>query len=194
MTMKTKLPVVVLACAAATLLSGGCGGKPQEFFRLSAVSGGPTRAGGLAVGMGPVTLPGYIDRTQLVFQSGTNEFQLPSKASWAGPLGENVTQVLADDLGQHLHSGNVLRDPWPANSKLRYQVVVNVEQFHSVSGGDAILDVSWLVEEPESRQILSRHKASFHEPVQGDGYAAVVAAESQLLDQLAGAIARSVRR
>ena len=135
-----------------------------------------------------------MDRTQLVFQSGTNEFQVPAKASWAGPLGENVTQVLADDLGRRLDSGNVLRYPWPPNSSLRYQVVVNVEQFHSISGSEAILDVSWLVEEPASRQILSRHKASFHAPVQGDGYGPVVAAESQLLDQLAGAVARSVRR
>ena len=100
------------------------------------------------MGLGPVALPAYIDRAQLVYQSGTNEFQVPSKASWAGPLGENVTQVLADDLGQHLHSGNVLRYPWAPNSKLRYQVVVNVEQFHSISGQEAILDVSWLVEEP----------------------------------------------
>ena len=148
----------------------------------------------MAVGIGPVALPGYIDRTQLVFQSGTNEFQVPAKASWAGPLGENVTQVLADDLGRRLNSGNVLRYPWPANSKLRYQVLVNVEQFHSVSGSEAILDVSWLVEEPASRQILSRHKASFHTAIQGDGYGPVVAAESELLDQLAGDIARSVRR
>ena len=192
--MKTTLPIVASVLAAATLLLAGCGGKPQEYYRLSAVSGGPTRGGGVAVGLGPVTLPAYIDRAQLVFQSGTNEFQVPSKASWAGPLGENVTQVLADDLGQHLHSGNVLRYPWAPNSKLRYQVVVNVEQFHSISGQEAILDVSWLVEDPESRQILSRHKASFHTPVQGDGYASVVAAESQLLDQLAGDVARSVRK
>ena len=192
--MKTKLPTMAAFLAAATLSLGGCGGKPQEYFRLSAVSGGPARAGGVAVGVGPVTLPGYIDRTQLVFQSGTNEFQVPAKASWAGPLGENVTQVLADDLGRHLGSGNVLRYPWPANSKLRYQVLVNVEQFHSISGSEALLDVSWLVEEPTSRAILSRHKASFHTPIQGDGYGAVVAAESELLDQLAGDVARSVRR
>ena len=194
MMMKTKLPLVAAVLAAA-LLSGGCGGQPAEYFRLSAVTGGSsTRAGGVAVGVGPVTLPAYIDRTQLVFQSGTNEFQVPAKASWAGPLGENVTQVLADDLGRHLHSGNVLRYPWPANASLRYQVVVNVEQFHSISGREALLDVSWLVEEPASRQILSRHKASFHEPIQGDGYGPVVAAESELLDQLAEAMARSVGR
>ena len=192
--MKTTLPFLASAFAAATLLLAGCGGKPQEYYRLSAVSGGPTRGGGVAVGLGPVTLPAYVDRAQLVFQSGTNEFQVPAKASWAGPLGENVTQVLADDLGRRLDSGNVLRYPWPPNSSLRYQVVVNVEQFHSISGSEAILDVSWLVEEPASRQILSRHKASFHAPVQGDGYGPVVAAESQLLDQLAGAVARSVRR
>ena len=88
----------------------------------------------------------------------------------------------------------MLRYPWPPNSPLRYQVVVNVEQFHGISGSEASLDVSWLVEDPESRQILSRHKASFHTPIQGDGYGPVVAAESQLLDQLAGAMARSVRR
>ena len=179
---------------AAALLLAGCGGAPQQYYRLSAVSGGSARGGGLAIGVGPVTLPGYIDKTSIVFQSDTNEFQVPAKVSWAGPLGENFTQVLADDLGRQLGSGNVVGFPWPANTHLRYQVVVNVEQFHSISGREAILDVSWLVEEPASRQILSRHKASFREPIQGDGYGPVVAAESRLLDQMAGAVARSVRR
>ncbi len=193
--MKSKFSLSGAALVAAlSLWLAGCGGKGQEYFRLSAQTGGSTHSGGVAVGVGPVTLPGYIDKAPIVFQSGANEFQVPATASWAGPLGENVTQVLTDDLGHRLHSGNVLAFPWPANSRLRYQVVVNVEQFHSISGREAILDVSWLVEEPASRQILSRHKASFREPVQGDGYEPLVAAESQLLDQLAGAIARSVGR
>ncbi len=190
-----RFSIAALAALAGLAGLGGCGGKPAGFYRLSAApTAGSTRAGGIAVGVGPVNLPGYIDRTQLVFQSGENEFQVPTKASWTGPLGENVTQVLADDLGQKLNSGNVQRFPWPANARLRYQVVVNVEQFHGVSGREAILDVSWLVEDPGSRAILSRHRASLREPIQGDGYEPLVAAESRLLDQLAGAIARSVRR
>jgi uncharacterized lipoprotein YmbA len=193
-TTKLTLGWRSLATAGVLCVLAGCGGQPQEYFRLSAVSGAPVRTSGMAVGVGPVTLPGYIDRTQLVFQSGPNEFQVPAKASWAGPLGENVTQVLADDVGRHLGSGNVLRYPWAPGAHLRYQVAVNVEQFHGISGSEAILDVSWLVEEPDSRQILSRHKVSLHEPIHGDGYAAVVDAESQLLDQLAVAVARSLER
>ena len=196
--MSRRLRFAAVAVLVAASLAGlaACGGKPAQYFRLSAETGGGpmSRRGGIAVGIGPVTLPGYIDRLPLVFQSDTNEFQVPAKASWAGPLNENIAQVLSDDVGHKLGSGNVVPFPWPNNTRLRYQVVVNVEQFHGVSGREAILDVTWLVEEPNSRAILSRHKANFREPIQGDGYSALVAAQSRLVDQLAEAVARSVRR
>lgn len=178
---------------AVVLTLAACGGAAQKYYQLSADGAAPTGTAGLSVGVGPIGLPGYVDRAELVFQSAPNEFQVPADAHWTGSLKENVSRVLAADLGWRLHSGNVLSFPWNPGAKLRYQVAVDVSQFHAISGQEAILEVAWRIQTPDGSTTVRRGNGSFHERVVGDGYAAVVAAENQLLAQLADAIAVSLR-
>ncbi len=173
---------------AACLVS--CGSS-QEFFQLSATAAASTSSpSGSSIAVGPISLPNYVDRSELVFQDGANEFQVPSNASWVGSLPENVSRVLAEDLGRILHSSRV-RTSLESGVTPRYQIAVDVRQFHGISGQEAILDVSWRVQSGGGG-VLLRQSGIFHEPIVGDGYAPVVAAQSRLLEQLAAAIAQSL--
>ncbi|MGI8432967.1 MAG: PqiC family protein, partial [Chthoniobacterales bacterium] len=123
----------------AALFLTSCGSK-QEFYRLSAetkATAGGDRA--ISLGVGPITLPGYIDRSELVFQSGPNEFQVPPNVSWTGSLQENIATVLARDLQEQLGAREVLTYPWPAGRPPGRRVTLDVRQFHGISGSDAIL-------------------------------------------------------
>lgn len=182
-----------ILCAAALFLVS-CGSK-QEFYRLSAAPAASAGGGGdrsISLGVGPITLPGYIDRSELVFQSGPNEFQVPPNVSWTGSLQENIATVLARDLQEELGAREVLTSPWPAGRAPARRVTLNVRQFHGISGSDAVLDTSWRIQN-SSGGTVSHGGGTFREPIQGDGYAAVVAAESRLLAQCAAAIANSLR-
>ena len=177
---------------AFALLLAGCGSK-QEFYRLSAETSAAAHGESfVSLGVGPISLPSYIDRTELVFQSGPNEFQVPPNVSWAGSLQENIAGVLARDLQAQLGAREVLAYPWPAGRSPRRHVALEVRQFHGISGSDAILEAAWRIEEA-SGQTISRGSGTFREPINGDGYGAVVAAESRLLEQCAAAIAKSLR-
>lgn len=174
-----------------SLLVAGCGSK-AEFYRLNAET--PAAATGnsaLSLGVGPVSLPGYIDRSELVFQSGPNEFQIPPNVSWAGSLQDNIAAVLARDLQAQLGAREVLTYPWPSGRAPARRVALDVRQFHGISGSDAILEASWRIE-GASGGSLSHGGGTFREPINGDGYAAVVAAESRLLAQCAAALAHSL--
>ena len=102
--------------------------------------------------IGPLVLPSYVDRAELVFQSGPNQFEIPAKALWAGAIQDNFGQVLATDIGRHLASGNVVSNPAPGDARFRYRVSVTVRQFHAISGEGAILDAAWRVEDASTRQ------------------------------------------
>jgi uncharacterized lipoprotein YmbA len=184
--------VPAVSAALLLLLLAGCGGH-EEYFRLSADGPAVLPSTGMSLVCGPVALPTYVDRAELVFQTSDNEFQVPANVHWTGTLLENFTHVLATDLGRRLHSGNVLVYPAPPTLHPRYQVAVDVRQFHAISGGDAILDVDWRVQVPATGEILRRRNGSFHERISGDGYAPVVSAESRLVAQLADAIAQSLK-
>ncbi len=177
---------------AVALLLAGCGSK-QEFYRLSAEKSAAAHGeSSVSLGVGPISLPSYIDRSELVFQSGPNEFQVPPNVSWAGSLQENVSAVLARDLQGILGAREVLSYPWPAGRSPARRVALEVRQFHGISGSDAILDASWRVEN-QSGLTISRGSGAFRESINGDGYGAVVAAESRLLEQCAASIAKSLR-
>ncbi|MBA3651528.1 MAG: membrane integrity-associated transporter subunit PqiC, partial [Chthoniobacterales bacterium] len=148
---------------------------------------------GLSVSIGPVTLPSYIDRPEIVFASGPNEFQIPTNALWIGSLQENIARTVASDLGHLLGSSNV-RGGLEAGAKPRYRVALDLRQFHGISGQEAILDLSWRIQDGASGALISRHSARFQERIIGDGYEPLVAAESRLLAQCAAAIAQSLRR
>ena len=181
----------ILGSGLAALLVS-CGSS-DEFYRLSATGAAPAGpASELSVSVGPVSLPAYIDRAELVFQNGPNEFQVPPNVRWIGSLQENMSRVLAEDLGRMLHSSRV-RSSLESGFAPRYQVALEVRQFHGTSGGDAILDVVWRIQHGDSGAVLSRHSAIFHEPIAGDGYGPLVRAESRLLEQCAAAIAKSLR-
>ena len=168
-------------------------GSSDHFYRLSAEAPASRGQSSLSLGVGPIALPSYVDRTELVYQSGPNEFQVPPNERWAGSLRDNMSQVLATDLQRILGAREVLAYPWPAGRGPHYQIVADVRQFHGVSGDDAVLDLSWQVINTTTNQSSPRHSASLQEPIHGDGYAAVVAAESRLLGRCAEEMARSLR-
>lgn len=185
-------PLVFLCLAVAALLTS-CGGSKEKYYRLSASEAAPTggSSSGVRVGVGPVTLPSYIDRAEVVFASGSNEFQIPADALWVGSLQENIARTVAADLGNVLRSRNVRASIEPG-FKPSYRVALNVRQFHGISGQEAILDLSWRVQ-TAGGQTISRRNGVFREPIIGDGYGPLVKAQSRLLGQCAQAIAGSLR-
>ena len=190
--LKHGAPKLIVVSLLAAVSLCGCGGTKEQYYRLSAVGPATTKTTGLTVGIGPLTLPTYVDRAELVFQNGPNLFEIPAKVRWAGALQDNFGQVLAADIGRHLGSGNVVAHPAPGDTRFRYRVSVTVRQFHAISGQGAILDATWRVEDASTRQVLHNGSGSFNSPINGDGYAPVVAAESDLVEQLAASISRSL--
>lgn len=186
-------PLRPVLCFSLALLLTGCGGGKEKFYRLSAAAAtGGSSSSGLSVAVGPVLLPSYLNRSEIVFASGPNEFQVPTNALWIGSLQENVSRTMAADLGLALHSRNV-RSALGGGVAPRYRVALEIKQFHGISGQEAILDLSWRIQSGAGGRTISRHSGSFRARIVGDGYAPLVAAESDLLAQAARSIAASLR-
>lgn len=187
-------PLRFILCLCVSALLAGCGGAKEKSFRLSASEAAATggAASGLSVAIGPVSLPSYIDRPEVVFANGPNEFQVPSDALWLGSLRENIIRTVAANLGGILRSSNV-RSWLQGGTKARYRVALDIKQFHGISGQEAILQLSWQIQDGASGQTISRQSGSFREPIVGDGYGPLVKAESRLLEQASRAIAASFR-
>jgi len=176
------LPILFLASCA----------EPKSFYVLSA-EGSPPSGGGMGVGVGPVSLAGYLDRPNLVFQESGNRMSVSESHRWAGDLQENIARVTATNLGRRLGTGNVRVYPWGSDGELRYQVSLDIRQLHANDNGEATLEAAWRVYSLPDRRMVASKSWSGTEDMNADGYDAMAATESKLLARLATEIAATLR-
>ena len=169
------------------LLLANCS-SPRSYYVLSPAGPAPS-GGGIGIGIGPVTMADYlVERPYLVFQSSPNKMEISSDHVWGGDLGNDFTRVLASNIGRRKHTGNTRTYPWEREKDLKYQITIDVRQFHGTANGDAVLEASWRVYAlPDSRLITSK-TSILREPLLKDGYEALAATQSKLIDRLAAEI------
>jgi uncharacterized lipoprotein YmbA len=194
-------------CVAARLLVvsvlalTGCRGvaDPTRYYVLSpapAVPDDSTRAtvSKAAVGVGPVLIPRYLDRLQIVTRGDNDEIEISEYRRWAEPLESGIAQVLADNLATQVSSERIAVFPWPgaAARVLDYQVVVMVLRFEGSPGRQVTLDTRWRLLDKDGKEVMLK-RSTLNQSITGDGYQPLILGMNRLLGILAGEIAGEIR-
>ena len=103
--MKSTNFAAVPACALLILCTAGCANSPpSDFFILTPVAGGAASAAAapgiepLSLGVGPVKIPEYLNRAQIVTRPGPNRLDVNEFNRWGGSLAPNISSVIAQNL------------------------------------------------------------------------------------------------
>ncbi|MFT6241861.1 MAG: putative lipoprotein YmbA [Akkermansiaceae bacterium] len=164
----------------------------RNYYLLSPV-GKPPSGGGIGIGVGPVTMADYlVERPYLVFQSTPNKMEISDLHEWGGDLRNDFTRVLASNLGRRKGTGNIRTYPWERENELKYQITVDVRQFHGTADGDALLEASWRAYELPGSRLIASKTSTLREPITNDGFEELAAAQSRLIDKLAAAISKEL--
>ncbi len=174
------------------LLLAGCAGPGKSFYVLTAEGPAPSGSG-VGIGVGPVSLAEYIDRPNLMIQESANQLSVAEDHRWAGDLSQSIARVSAANLGRRLQTGNVRVYPWQRDDEIRYQVTLDIRQFHSGGDGYAVIEAGWRVYTLPDRRLRASRTFVDREALEADGYAPMVAAQSRLLARMAQDIASSLR-
>ncbi|HKV55397.1 MAG TPA: PqiC family protein [Candidatus Binataceae bacterium] len=190
------LAALALAIQACTVLAP----RPDtsRFFLLtpgedaSAVSSPPASPNRqLAIGVGPVGLPGYLRRPEIVSRTGADQLVLSAQDRWAEPLDSNFESVLAQDLSRKLQTQQIVLFPWYGNPQLDYRVEVEVHRFDSGPDGQAHLTADWTIKDGHTGATMFASRTVASSPI-GGGDAGVPAALSLDLDTLSDQIAGQI--
>jgi hypothetical protein len=190
--------LVILAVLAAGLTLAGCANsQPTRFYTLSPLADAPGGAPlanlpELTVGVGPVTLPPYLDRPQLVTRAGGNRMVLADFDSWVEPLQGMFARVLAENLALLLGTDDVLILPQRRDVALDRQVEVDVTRFDVDDAGNAVLDARWWVYGRNGDKLLRSGRSTISEPAAVDDYTSAAAALSRALGAMSEEIARAI--
>jgi uncharacterized protein len=139
----------------------------------------------MRVGVGPVSLPTYLQRAQIVTRSGEHMLAVNDFHRWAGPLDEEIMRVLVVSVAAALPQAEVQPYPWGRRYAPTHQVQLTVQRFDGAAGAAVHLRGIWHLACPSD---LSRNRGQafdISEPVNGVEMAALVAAQNRALATLA---------
>jgi hypothetical protein len=148
----------------------------------------------VGIGVGPVLLPGYLDRSQIVIRTGADRVELSMFHRWAEPLADGIARTLAEEIGGRVPTDRIVTFPWPGAVArvIQYQVVVAVLRFDGRLGGDVTLDTRWRILGRDGDELAFR-RTTVTEAAAGRGHEPMVAAMARAVVTLGQEIAAEIR-
>jgi uncharacterized protein len=152
------------------------------------------RTGTVGIGVGPVMVPGYLHRTQIVTRNGADQVELATFHRWAEPLEDGIARILAEEIGARVPTERIVTYPWrgAVARAIDYQVVVTVLRLDGRRGGDVTLDTRWRILGKDGAE-LALGRSTTTEAATGSGYEPMVAAMTRALVTLGQEIAIEIR-
>ncbi len=170
--------------------------KSVEFYRLSADVGLKQNAKSavnskeVIVGLGPIRIPEYLNRPQIMVAISDNQYSISEEHRWAENLDQNILLALYKVLPAQLNTDHVLRYPWSQRQDINYQVSVDILDLTINPQGQSQFIAQWSIKVKEKANIDKRFECSL--PASRVDYALMVKVQSQCLTQLGQAISKSL--
>jgi uncharacterized lipoprotein YmbA len=173
--------------------------QPSKYYVLNSLYSEETQPQPVAdlsdigILVGPIRLAMYLDRTDVVIRNSQNEVEIADFASWAGPLPENFSRVLAENLSLWLNTKKVAIFPGSKVPIYSYNINMNVTRFDGRPGENAQLRARWVILDKKRKTILFNEHTVLNQPTENDSIESLVASQSRLVADFSREIAEAIK-
>jgi uncharacterized lipoprotein YmbA len=175
------------------VLSGCAGTPPSSFFALTPGAAEVVGTGtALVLAVGPIDLPRYLDRPQIVSRGGGNRLEVDEFHRWGGALEEEIARVLTNQLGESLQTDRVFSYPSRLATDADYRIALDIRTFDGERGGSVELALAWSLVDDRSGAVLRTESARYQVQSAGPGVEAYVAALNDALAAFGNDLARQI--
>ena len=141
--------------------------------------------------VGPVVVPPYLQKSEIITQIGDNELHASDAHRWGEDLAQGLARVVAENLA--MLAPNLRVSAFPrALSGDDDRVSIEVARFEQMPDGSVALEARWELVQGNDASPLAVRSASFSEQSSGSDPAAIVEAMSRAAGQLSHEIARTL--
>jgi uncharacterized lipoprotein YmbA len=149
---------------------------------------------GLAIGVGPIRVPRYLDRPEWVTRpaGSASRLDVDDYRHWAGGFSSNVLSALGENLGAKLDTQRVVVYPAQTPFPLDYRVAVDFHAFEGIDGDAVVLRASWVIRAGSAGDGPWSGYFAIRNAIAGGDSEALVAAHNEALALLADAIASRI--
>jgi len=190
----TRFKSTLFLTLIATLAVIGCSSAPTtSYYTLNTLPAATAHSSSdLVLAIGPIDLPEYLQRPQIVTRPEGNRLLVDEFNRWGGSLEEEIDRVLAQRLGGLLGTQRIYSYPSRIVADLDYRVSINVRAFDGTLGQTVTFDVAWSIINEHNSQVIHSDQAHYQATVTGSDYNAYVAALSDSLEQFSHDLAVDV--
>lgn len=209
---------ILQRCAVGTLAISlaGCSAlardilAPQKdvskFYLLTPTADGPAStpaaatastqgaSGDFTLGLGPIKLPPYLDRPEVVTRAAPNRIELSKEDRWGESIQNGFTNSLERDLEAQTGTNRVITFPWYSTVHIDMQVEIDVYSFETDSQGVAHLSAKWTILDSTGKNILYTVETNLAQPSKPGDQTEAAAALSKTIGDLSGQIANMIHQ
>ncbi len=200
MDVRTNSRLYVIAGIVLAMTLGGCVRTPAvKYYDLNASQSAVPASrtvegrGESILGVGPVQIPEYLDRLQIVTRSGPNSLKISDFHRWAEPLSNSIKRVVAQNLSSLLPRATVVGFPWRKTIPVEYKIPVEVLSFEGDNDQTVNLLARWQIYDATARKMVVMRESRIHVETNGRSYRALAAAQSEILAKLSQEIASAIQ-
>ena len=190
-----------LSAGCLSLVLSGCismsTSPTPRFYVLQAVDGNQVSkqmniASGVLIGVGPLKIPEYQDRPQMVTLDKEKMIKFAQFDRWGESLGLGMGRLIREDLTAMLPAAQLTSYPWNPSLSVKYQVTIEIVQLDSELDKDLLLVVQWLIIDPKNAKTLMIKRSEFRQPIAPQNYAGLATTLSAACASLSSEIAASL--
>jgi uncharacterized lipoprotein YmbA len=194
--IKSLLKNVALLCLISLILSCAKSSKPVEYYMLDAsvgIDNNQTLKGdeGPMIGLGPIRLPEYLDRFQMVVAVSENKYKLIDGHRWAEKLDQNISLALFKTLPAQLGTDRMIRYPWPQRPGVDFQIKIDILELNIDEKGQSQLTAQWSIKSKD--ETILNKRSSFTAQASTTDIDKMVQAQSECLTKLGREIVSSLK-
>lgn len=194
---------MVMSGVCLVLILSGCisvqNSPTPRFYVLNAqdenqVSNKINLATEVFIGVGPVRIPEYLDRPQMVTQSKEKMLKFAQFDRWGESLDLGMARLIRENLTIMLPGAKFTAFPWNLSIPIKYQVTVEILQLTSELDGNLFLATQWLIIDTQNSKTMLIKRSEFRQPIIPQNYIGLAKTLSTVCASLSQEIAQALAK
>jgi len=190
--MSKLITLLLIAIVFSACSSSGPKTQYYSMFANTRPESHVIRNSVLAIGIGPIDLPEYVDHPGIVSATDSNKVVVSGYNAWAGDLKENMSRVIASNLSAAFELDQIWAFPWNNRIKPDYKIRLIFEEFSGIRGGEVKVVLRWMLVNKDGKTRLLAEKETIIKNTGSSSYNDYVAALNSALNELSNLIAAKV--
>lgn len=149
--------------------------------------------GMLSIGVGPITLPEYAQKSSVVSFTQGNKLRIAGYHAWVDGLEKNITRVMAANLNESLNT-SVTPFPWSRAIRPDTQLLIRFSEIGGERGKFVSANIEWSLVNIKTQVKTSGGALRNQQALNNDSVAEYVAGMNRALNQLSDDLAKQLSK